>query len=47
MFHIPTIVELLEEIKDAKFFSKIDLRAGYHQIRLVEENIPKNRFQDL
>ncbi|CAL8140714.1 unnamed protein product [Prunus armeniaca] len=29
------------EVRDAKYFSKIDLRSGYHQLKVREEDIPK------
>lgn len=42
---MPIVDELLDELVGAKWFTKIDLRAGYHQIRVVPSNDHKITFK--
>ena len=43
-YPLPRIDDLFDQLKDAKIFSKIDIRSGYHQVRIKEEDINNTTF---
>ena len=44
-YPLPRINDLFDQLKGAKYFSKINLRTGYHQLRVKEEDVPKTAFR--
>jgi hypothetical protein len=43
-YPLPRIDDLFDQLKGAKYFSKIDLRSGYYQLRIRTEDVPKTAF---
>ena len=43
-YPLPTIDDLFDQLSGAKVFSKIDLRTGYYQLKIKQEDIPKTAF---
>ncbi|GKV01835.1 hypothetical protein SLEP1_g14353 [Rubroshorea leprosula] len=44
-YPLPRIDDLFDQLKGAQFFSKIDLRSGYHQLKIKGEDVSKTAFR--
>ncbi|GJV67473.1 putative reverse transcriptase domain-containing protein [Tanacetum coccineum] len=45
VYPLPRIDDLFDQLRGERWFSKIDLRSGYHQLKVREEDIPKMYFR--
>ena len=44
-YSLPRIDDLFDQLGASRYFSKIDLRFGYHQLKIREQDIPKTGFR--
>ena len=44
-YQLPQIDDLFYQLHEARVFSKIDLRSGYHQLKIRSEDVPKTAFR--
>ena len=44
-YPLPRIDDLFDQLKGSSVFSKIDLRSGYHQLKIKETDVPKSAFR--
>ena len=43
-YPLPRADDLIDRLQGARYFTKLDLRTGYHQIRISEDDVPKKAF---
>ena len=44
-YPLPRVDDLIDRLQGARYFTKLDLRTSYHQIRISEEDVPKTTFR--
>ena len=45
-YPLPRIDELIDQVsRSARYFSKLDMHSGFHQIRVVPEHVPRTAFK--
>ena len=44
-YPLPRIDELFDQLQGSRVYSKIDLRSGYHQLKVQESDVPKTAFR--
>ncbi|KAD7478333.1 hypothetical protein E3N88_01469 [Mikania micrantha] len=44
-YPLPRIDDLFDQLQGSSFYSKIDLRSGYHQLRVKDEDVPITAFR--
>jgi len=44
-YPLPCIIDLLDQLKEVVYFSKLDLHSGYHQVRVAEQDAWKTTFK--
>ena len=44
-YPLPLIDDIFDQLQGAKVFSKIDMRSGYHQLKIRSEDVPKTAFR--
>ncbi|KAL3680455.1 hypothetical protein R1sor_023411 [Riccia sorocarpa] len=43
-YPLPRMDDLFDQLREARYFTKLDLRSGYNQIRIADEDVPRTTF---